>query len=111
LLNAVRRVGLFVDPGYGLEKFKITSDTVELKSEDNNLMTCARELVPCSFTGEQLVIGFSAPFLLEMLSTITTTDVVIKLSDPGRPGIFCPSEDEEDTELVMLLMPMTVGEF
>jgi DNA polymerase-3 subunit beta len=111
LLNAVRRVGLFVDPGYGLEKFKITPDTVELKSEDNNLMTCARELVPCSFTGERLVIGFSAPFLLEMLSTINTTDVVIKLSDPGRPGIFCPSEDEEDTELVMLLMPMTVGEF
>lgn len=111
LLNAVRRVGLFVDPGYGLEKFKITPDSVELKSEDNNLMTCAREVVPCSFTGEQLVIGFSAPFLLEMLSTITTTDVVIKLSDPGRPGIFCPSEDEENTELVMLLMPMTVGEF
>jgi DNA polymerase-3 subunit beta len=111
LLNAVRRVGLFVDPGFGLEKFKITPDAVELKSEDNNLMTCAREVVPCSFTGEQLVIGFSAPFLLEMLNTITTTDVVIKLSDPGRPGIFCPSEDEEDTELVMLLMPMTVGEF
>ena len=111
LLNAVRRVGLFVDPGYGLEKFRITPSQVELKSEDNNLMMSARETVPCSFTGEQLIIGFSAPFLLEMLNTIPTQDVVINLSDPGRPGIFRPAEEDEDTELIMLLMPMTVGEF
>ena len=110
-LNAVRRVGLFVDPGYGLEKFKIKPDTIELKSQDNNLMMSAHEQVPCSFTGDQLIIGFSAPFLLEILSTITTDDVVVNLSDPGRPGIFRPSEDAEGTELLMLLMPMTVGEF
>ena len=111
LLNAVRRVGLFVDPGFGLEKFKITPDTVELKSQDNNLMMSANETIPCSFTGQQLIIGFSAPFLLEILSTIQTEDVVVNLSDPGRPGIFRPSEDDGDTELLMLLMPMTVGEF
>lgn len=111
MLNAVRRVGLFVDPGYGLEKFKITPDSIELKSQDNNMMTSARETVPCSFTGQQLIIGFSAPYLLEIFNTLKTTDVTIHLSDPGRPGIFRPSEDAEDTELTMLLMPMTVGEF
>ena len=111
MLNAVRRVGLFVDPGYGLEKFRITPDSIELKSQDNNLMMAAHETVPCSFTGEQLTIGFSAPFLLEILSTLNTTDIVVNLSDPGRPGIFRPSEDTAGTELLMLLMPMTVGEF
>lgn len=111
LLNAVRRVGLFVDPGYGLEKFKITPDCIEMKSEDNNLQMSAREVVPCSFTGENLIIGFSAPFLQEILNTIKTSDVVIDLSDPGRPGIFRPSEDVENTEMLMLLMPMTVGDF
>ena len=74
-------------------------------------MTSAREEVPCSFTGNELIIGFSAPFMLEILNTIKTDDVVVLLSDPGRPGIFRPSEDEADTELLMLLMPMTVGEF
>ena len=111
LLNAVRRVGLFVDPGYGLEKFKITPDNIEMKSEDNNLQMSARENVPCSFTGESLIIGFSAPFLYEILNTISTTVVVVDLSDPGRPGIFRPSENEENTEMLMLLMPMTVGDF
>ncbi len=111
LLNAVRRVGVFVDPGFGLEKFMITPDKMILKSQDNNLMTSAREDVPCSFTGDKLIIGFSAPFLVEILNTIKTQDVTILLSDPGRPGIFRPGEDKADTELVMLLMPMTVGEF
>lgn len=109
--TAVNRVGIFVDPGYGLVKFKITSDNIELKSEDNNLQMSAREVVPCSFTGEKLIIGFSAPFIKEILNTITTTDVVVNLSDPGRPGIFRPSEDAENTEMIMLLMPMTVGDF
>ena len=58
-----------------------------------------------------MTIGFSATFLVEILSTITTDDVVISLSDPGRPGIFCPSENPEGTDLVMLLMPMTISNF
>lgn len=111
LLNAVRRVGVFVDPGFGLEKIRITPDILYLKSQDNNLMTSAREEVPCSFTGNELIIGFSGPFMTEILNIIKTRDVTILLSDPGRPGIFKPSEDEADTELLMLLMPMTVGEF
>lgn len=111
LLNAVRRVGVFVDPNYGLEKLMITPDNVIIKSEDNNLMNSAREEVSASFTGEKLIIGFGAPYLVEILNIIKTQDVTILLSDPGRPGIFRPSEDAADTELVMLLMPMTVGEF
>lgn len=111
MLNAVRRVGLFVSTEYGLEKFMITEDRVELKSQDPNLMTQAHESVPCSFTGQKLVIGFSVNYLSEILSTLSTDDVNICLSDPGRPGLFRPGNDEDGTELVMLLMPMTVGEF
>ena len=111
MLNAVRRVSVFVDPAHGLLKFRITPDYIDMKTEDTTAMNCARDRVPCSFTGDTMTIGFSAPFLVEILSTITTDDVVISLSDPGRPGIFCPSENPEGTDLVMLLMPMTMSNF
>lgn len=111
LLNAVRRVGLFVSQEYGLEKFMLTPDHLELKSQDPNLMTQAHEALPCDFTGNQLVIGFSAPFTTEILNTIKTDDVLVYLSDAGRPGLFRPGKDIDNTELVILLMPMTVGEF
>lgn len=110
-LTAVRRVGVFVDPAFGLEKFRITPSRILLKSSDQGNCTSAREQVPCSFSGQELTIGFSAPYLIEILNTIPTEDIIIELSDPGRPGLFRPTEDAAGTELLMLLMPMTVGEF
>lgn len=50
-------------------------------------------------------------FLLYLFNTLSTSDIVVKLSDPGRPGVFCPSEDEKDSQLVMLLMPMAIIDF
>lgn len=111
MLNAVRRVGVFVDPGYGLEKFKITPEKLLIKSEDNSMGTIARETVPCSYNGPELIIGFSAPFLIEFMSMMPTDDVFIDLMDPSRAGVFRPSENPEGTDLLMLLMPMNVDSF
>ncbi|MEE0975740.1 MAG: DNA polymerase III subunit beta, partial [Muribaculaceae bacterium] len=110
-LNAVRRVGVFVDPGHGLVKFRITPDKVILKAQDNNYQTSAWESVPCDFTGNEMIIGFSAPYLIEIFNTISSSDIILKLSDPSRPGLFLPTENDENSELLMLLMPMTVSEF
>ena len=37
--------------------------------------------------------------------------MVIKLADPSRPGMFLPSENNDYSELVVILMPMTVSDF
>lgn len=111
LLNAVRRVGLFVDTEGGLEKFRITADKVLIKSTDPGLCTSAREQVPCSYSGTDLTIGFSASYLYEILNTLKGDEVVVNLGDASRPGVFRPAEEPENTELVMLLMPMTVTDF
>ncbi len=111
LLNAVRRVAIFVDPSYGLIKFKLSSDKVTLRAQDNNFLTSAWETLPCDFTGPEMVIGFSATFLIEIFNTISTDDIVISISDPSKPGVFLPSEEKPDCELLILLMPMTVSDF
>lgn len=110
-LNAVRRVGVFVDPGHGLVKFKINPTNLILKAQDNNFCTSAVETLPCDFTGNEMVIGFSAPYLIEIFNTLSTEEIVIQLSDPSRPGVFLPSKNKPDSELLMLLMPMTVQDF
>ncbi len=110
-LNAVRRVGVFVDPGHGLVKFKLSSTNLVMKAQDNNFCTSAVETLPCDFTGNEMIIGFSAPYLIEIFNTLSTEEIVIKLSDPSRPGVFLPSENKENSELLMLLMPMTVQDF
>lgn len=111
LLNAVRRVGVFVDPGHGLVKFRLSPEALEMKAQDNNFCTSGQERLSCSFSGNEMIIGFSAPYLIDIFNTISTENVIVKLSDPSRPGVFLPEEDDDDSELLMLLMPMTVGEF
>lgn len=110
-LTAIRRVAVFVDQGHGLVKFRINADKLTMKATDNNFCTSAREEVPCDFTGNDMVIGFSAPYLIEIINTISTENILLKLSDPSRPGVFVPAEQGADSDLLMLLMPMTVSEF
>lgn len=110
-LNAVRRVGIFVEMDGGLEKFRISSENILIKTNDPSLCTSAREQVPCSYNGNELTIGFNASYLVEILNTLKSTDVEVNLGDAGRPGIFKPTDEPENTELLMLLMPMTVGDF
>ncbi len=111
LLNAVRRVSIFVRPDHGLVKFKLSTDKATLRAQDNSYLTSAWETLPCDFTGPEMAIGFSSVFLIEILNTISTDDIVISISDPSKPGVFLPSENKPDSELLVLLMPMTISEF
>ncbi len=110
-LSAMRRVAVFGDQGQNQAKLRITPTEVTIKAVDNNYCTSAVETIPCDFNCQEMVIGFSAPYVMEIFSTISTEEVVINLSDPSRPGVFMPSENAPESELLMLLMPMNVSEF
>ena len=55
-----------------------------------------------------LRIGFRGDYLLDLLSNVTSTNVLIKLSDPSRAGLILPAEQDKDTDLTMLLMPLLI---
>lgn len=111
LLTAVRRVAVCADPSHGLIKFRFTPTKVEMRVDDANLSTFAHEEVACDFTGNSMVIGFSAPYLIEIFNTLPTDNILLQLADPSRPGVFLPEENAENTDMVMILMPMTVQDF
>ena len=111
LAKTVSRVSLSCDKGYNLEKFHIQPDKMTIKADDMNLMTKGREEIPCSFTGDDLIIGFSGKHLGEILNVLKSEDITVRLGDASRPGIFEPTENPADTSILILLMPMTVGEF
>jgi len=110
-LSALRRVSVFGDQGQNQVKLRITPTQVTVKAVDNAYCTRAVENVACDFDKDEMVIGFSAPYVMEIFSTIPTSEVVVTLSDPSRPGVFRPSEQSENTDLLMILMPMNVTEF
>ncbi len=109
-INAVRRVGVFGDGGNGLVKFKLAPDSLTLRAQDNSYGTSGWESVPCQYDGNEMLIGFSAPWLIEIFNVINTPDVTMKLMDPGRSAVCLPSESEPESELLIVLMPMSVIE-
>lgn len=110
-LSALRRVSVFGDQGQNQVKLRITPTQVTVKAVDNAYCTRAVENVACDFDKDDMVIGFSAPYVMEIFSTINTKEVIVNLSDPSRPGVFKPSEQGEYSDILMILMPMNVSEF
>lgn len=111
ILTAVRRVSVCADPAHGLMKFRFTHGLLEIKVDDTSHSTFAVEKVPCDYNGRDIVIGFSAGYLIEIFNTLPTENILMKLADPSRPGVFVPDENAENTDLVIILMPMTVQDF
>lgn len=107
-LNAVRRVAVFGDSGGGLVRFMFEPSHVQLSASDPSYGTHGQETVPCNYQGNPLKIGFGSLYLGEILSTLSSTDIVMKLADPSRPVLILPAENKPDTDLQMILMPMNI---
>ena len=110
LVSAMRRVSLFASKASSLVKMSMDENAVVLQSQDLDYSTKADERVSCSYEGSPLSIGFNSVYMLEVLNNLPGESIVVKLSDPGRPGLFLPFEQKENENVVMLQMPMQVIE-
>jgi DNA polymerase-3 subunit beta len=64
----------------------------------------------CRYDGEDLAIAFNAKFLIEMLNAADSDDVKMELSTPTKAGIIKPTEQDENEELMMLVMPLMLNQ-
>ena len=109
-LSALERVTVFSNPASSLVKLQLSSDLIEISAQDIDFSTSAEEKISCQYGGMDLCIGFRGNILIDMLSNINASEVVLALADPARAGVIVPSENEENEELLMLLMPLVLGD-
>jgi DNA polymerase-3 subunit beta len=110
LLGAIRRVLPFASMSSQLIRFRLENGSLELTSEDLDFATSAKEDIVCSYSGTPLQIGFRGDFFSEILNSITTDDIKMLLGDPSRAGIILPTEQPENEDILMLIMPLLLGE-
>lgn len=110
LLNTVRRVSIFANKTTHQVRFKIAGSELLISSEDLDFANEAKERLSCSYTGEDIEIGFNAKFLSEMLGNLECEDVSLLMSAPNRAGILVPaSPDNKDEDILMLVMPVMLN--
>jgi DNA polymerase-3 subunit beta len=108
--NILRRVSVFSNQASNLVKLQFIPNQITVSAQDVDFSISAYERHKCLYEGDEMEIGFKSVFLLEILSNITSQDVIIELADPTRAGLFLPSEaSNEEEDLLMLLMPMMIN--
>lgn len=110
MLNAMRRVAIFASKASNLVKMEMSQGTMKLAAQDLDYGTSAEEKVMCDYQGSDMTIGFNSAFTLEILNNLGGETTILKLSDPARPGIFEPLQQEPNTQLTTIQMPMQVIE-
>ena len=107
LLSSIRRASIFSSKSTNQVRFKLSGNILHLHAEDTEYANKAEMQIPCEYKGEDINIGFSSKFLTEMLAVLNSEDILIKMSQPNRPGIIEPVDGlDEDEHILMLSMPV-----
>ena len=109
LLNAVKRVSVFSNQGTSLVKLQINKNQINISAQDIDFSISAEETIACQFDGDTIEIGFKSSFLIDILANLSSSDVVVELSEPSRAGLFLPFDQAEGESVLMLLMPMLLN--
>ena len=109
-LAAIRRVAVFSSKATHQVRFRITGQEIMLTAEDIDFYNEAKERLTCSYTGQDMEIGFNSRFFQEMLGNFDSNEVKLEMSAPNRAGILTPVDNENESEdLLMLLMPVMLN--
>ncbi len=86
------------------------TDEVTIRSEDIEFGAEAKEVIPASFSGEWMQIGYNSNYLMDVLRHIEGEEVVFELKDGTSAALLKPVEKKEGEDVVMLLMPIRINE-
>ena len=109
-LAAIRRVAVFSSKATHQVRFRISGQGIMLTAEDIDFYNEAKERLSCSYTGDDMEIGFNSRFFQEMLNNFDSEEVKLEMSAPNRAGILTPVDNKNEAEdLLMLLMPVMLN--
>ena len=110
LLAAMRRVQPFANDSSNLIRFHVEGGNLQLDAEDYDFSKTATERMTCEYNGNAMSIGFKGSSFIEVLSNFDCPEVIIQLADPSRAGLVLPSEQPENQDVLMLMMPMLIND-
>ncbi len=108
-LNSLKRIAIYANKSTNQVVLNMTEKSMTISAQDLDFSNEATEQLNCSFSGDAMTIGFNAKFLSEMLQVMENEEIKMQLSTPGRAGLLVPIEDEPGETLLMLIMPVMMG--
>jgi len=104
LTDVVRRISLLAQKNAPL-RLSFSEGTLTVSAQTPDVGE-ASEAVPVPFHGDSFEIGFNPEFLRDGLESIESSELVLKLISPLRPGLI---ESPESGDFVYLIMPIRLN--
>jgi DNA polymerase-3 subunit beta len=110
-LTALTRVSVFASQSSGLVKLHLSDNQIVIYAQDIDFSTSGEEKVECQYIAEPMEIGFKASCLIDILTNISSENVILQLADATRAGVLVPAENKENEDLLMLLVPLLLNDY
>lgn len=107
--NTLGRVSIFGNQSSNLVKLSLTENKMAVSAQDLDFSQSANEELNCQYEGDEMEIGFKSGFLSDILDNLTSTDIVMEMSNGSRAALFFPFDKNENEDELMLLMPMMIN--
>lgn len=111
MLSTVKRVAIFSSTTTRQIRLQLEEDKLTIRAEDLDMSSEAKETISCEYSDEGMEIGFNAKYLGDVLSNIDDDEVTFEFSSPNRAGIVKPSEEDENEDILMLVMPVMLNNY
>ena len=110
LHDVIKRMMLFSTSNTRRVKFSLNDDNLEISAEDLDIGASGTENINCKYSGEPIEIGFNSSYVNDVLSHLSfEKKIVFKLHSATKAVIILPTEEKENYELMMLLMPVRLN--
>lgn len=107
LIGSVKRSIILSDQVTNKTSFSISESELKVRAANNEYGTDADETIDCSFTeADEFEIAFNGKYLLEALQHFDSDELLFDFSSPLKASIIRPSEQRENEDLMMLVMPV-----
>jgi DNA polymerase-3 subunit beta len=110
-LVSVRRVAITSNRSTHQVRLKIAGSELIMSAEDIDFDNEAQEKLNCTYSGEDMEIGFNSKYLSEMIAGLDSQDVKLEMSQPNRAGVLIPNELDTGEDILMLVMPMMLNNY
>ena len=110
LLGVVKRIAVCSNQVSNQIRLKLSLGEVLISAQDLGFSMSAHETLPCQYDGQEMEIGFKAPFLLEILSNLPYQNICMELADPARAALIVSADEARPgVDIRALLMPVMIN--
>ena len=81
-----------------------------LKYNSAFISNSAEESLSAEYEGGPIVIGYNAEYLKDIISHVRGKTIEIELNTPVSAALFNPESQNEQSESLMLLMPIRLND-